>query len=120
MQAPRNEVISGPTYAAKIDDDDDDTTVFITVNFQNEAPFEVFIRLDDPALYEWSTAVTLLITRALRAGESVCDIADELSEIHSPRTSHFYNGEQFPSLMSRIGKILKSACVSGNSDYTTA
>ena len=86
----------------------DGSVIFITVNSDQNGPLEVFVRLDDPTLYEWTTALTILITRALRAGQKLSSIADELVMIHGPTTGHFIPGtkEKSPGIVSRIGKAL--------------
>ena len=102
----RNEVLEGKTYHVRLDDN---CPLFVTVNYQDDKPFEVFVRCDEPEVFEWTTLTTILITRLLRAGESLQDIATELQEIHSPRTSHWLPGGKgrCPSLAARIGLVLE-------------
>lgn len=101
----RPEVLQGVTYSAELESG---KKVYITVNEHEGNPYEVFIRLDDPELFEWMVALTLMITRALRAGETLKSIAKELEEIYSPRSRHFMPGGkgECPSLAARIGKVL--------------
>ena len=104
----RPDTLNGATYRATLDDG---KPLFVTVNSdENGAPCEVFIRMDNPELFEWVTLVTVLITRLLRAGQQLDTIADELQEIHSPKSRHFIpgGGGECPSLAARIGMILKS------------
>lgn len=97
-------MLRGVTYKATLDDG---KPMYVTVNEQDGRPVEVFIRMDEPEIYEWVTTVTILITRLLRAGEPLEAIAMELQEIHSPKTSHFVKGKQVPSLPARIGLLLE-------------
>lgn len=104
-QAKRPEKLDGRTYQAEVGDD---RTMFVTVNEENGQPFEVFVRLDDPYLYEWITLSTLLITRALRDNASLKAIADELCQIHSPVSGHHLPGGDYaPSIVAHLGRILR-------------
>lgn len=104
----RPHALSGATYKAVLKEGE---RMYITVNEHDGEPFEVFVRLDDPDLYEWVGAVTVLITRLLRAGEALADIAKELQEIYSPLGSHFIpGGGECPSVPARIGLVLAGHC----------
>jgi hypothetical protein len=105
----RPDTLHGVTYKAEYTTQEGvDAQMYITINESESRPYEVFIRLDTPELFEWMTALTLIITRSLRAGESLQNIARELSEIRSPRSRHMIpkGGGDCPSLAARIGKIL--------------
>jgi len=99
----RPERLEGPTFCVRLDDG---RPLFVTVNEMDGRPVEVFVRIDDPELFEWITVLTLMISRALRCGESLETIAEDLMQIHSPRTNHFHRGHRFPSLAARIGTVL--------------
>ena len=101
MQRP--EKLDGPTYCVRLEDG---KPLYVTVNEMDGQPAEVFFRIDDPELFEWVTVLTVVISRALRCGEKLGTIAEDLMEIHSPRTNHFHRGQQFPSLAARIGSVL--------------
>ena len=105
-QAARQERLDGYTFKVSIDEDN---KYYLIINEQNGEPFEVFIRSDDPAIYQWVNACTVLITRMLRAGISLSVIAGELQEIHSAGTSlHFTpNGKQCHSIVARIGQVFE-------------
>lgn len=103
----RDDVLTGATYKVRMEDGD---RMYITVNEQGGIPFEVFIRFDRAELHEWIAALTILITRLLRAGQQLEAIADELQEIHSPASGHMIPGspDWCPSLVARIGQVLKA------------
>ena len=50
--------LAGPTYRVRTMDD---ARIYVTVNELGGRPFEVFVRLDSPELYQWVTAVTVKI-----------------------------------------------------------
>jgi hypothetical protein len=106
--AERSDELTGTTRKIVIETMDHSYPVFITINEQNGRPFEVFIRTDHPQLYEWITALTLLVTRLLRQGDALDAIAAELQSVHSSATTmHFLpSGEQCISMVARIGRVL--------------
>lgn len=108
MIAERPEALSGTTRKFVVETEDHAYPVFVTINEQDGRPFEVFIRTDHPQLYEWITALTLLVTRLLRQGDSLEVIAAELQSVHSSATTmHFLpSGEQCISMVARIGRVL--------------
>lgn len=105
----RADVISGPTYKVTIETPERTHRVYVTINDQDGKPFEIFIRTDNPQLYEWVNAVTILITRLLRVGFPLAEIAAELQTIHSGSTSmHFLpGGARCISMVARIGTVLE-------------
>lgn len=105
----RQDTLDGATYKVRLGDG---SPMYITVNSQDGQPYEIFVRHDAPELFEWATALTVLITRLLRAGQTMADIARELQQIHSPVTSHMILGtdEKCPGIVARIGQVLEGAC----------
>jgi hypothetical protein len=102
----RPDTLPGATYCATLDNGQ---PLFVTINSDESGnPCEVFVRMDNPELFEWVTLVTVLITRLLRAGQQLDTIANELQEIHSPSSRHFIpgGGGECPSLAARIGMML--------------
>lgn len=108
LLAERPEALHGTTRKIVVETPDRAYRVYVTVNEQDGRPFEIFVRCDHPQLYEWITALTLLITRLLRQGDSLEAIAEELQTIHSGATSaHFLpGGEQCISMVARLGRVL--------------
>ena len=104
--ASRSETLHGATYKVRLVDED---KLYIIINEQDGKPFEIFIRHDAPELFEWTAALTVLITRLLRAGQPLEAIAAELQEIHSPTTGHMVPGthDHCPSYVARIGQVLQ-------------
>lgn len=102
----RPDTLTGATYIATLEDG---KPLFVTINSDDSGtPCEVFVRMDNPDLFEWVTLVTVLITRLLRAGQPLDVVAAELQEIHSPSSRHFIpgGGGECPSLAARIGMVL--------------
>ena len=107
-QAARQERLSGATYKIVIEAERL-YRLYVTVNEQDGKPFEVFVRCDHPQLYEWITAMTLLVSWLLQRGLPLDVIGRELRIIHSGATSaHFLpGGERCLSMVARIGAVLE-------------
>ena len=109
MPAARQEELPGATYKVTIESPERRYRLYITVNEQDGAAFEVFVRCDHPQLYEWITALTLLVSWLLQRGLSLDAIGRELQIIHSGATSaHFLpGGDRCLSMVARIGAVLE-------------
>jgi len=100
------EVLGGPTYEVRINDDE---SFYVTINEKGGVPGEVVIRFDVPEYFEWVTILTIFITRMLEVGIPLANIAKDLKDIHSPRTSHFIpgGGGEARSICDRIGRVFE-------------
>ncbi len=98
--------LSGPTYKLVLDDS---TRMYVTINEHEGQPFEIFVRNDDPKLYEWIAAITILISRLLRQGDTLAEIGKELEQINGPESRHMIPGTniQSPSMIARVGRTLR-------------
>lgn len=81
--------------------------LYITVNFHEDKPYEVFANTNNQALYEHMAAVTLMASRLLQAGVDATTIAKDFKQIHSPVTGHMARGGYAASIYARIGRILE-------------
>ena len=116
----RADVIGGPTYKITIETPERAHRAYVTINDQDGRPFEIFIRTDNPQLYEWVNALTILVTRLLRLGVPLDEIAAEMQAIHSGATSmHFLpGGERCISMVARIGTVLARHAASAEGKTT--
>lgn len=103
----RPDTLPGTTLCLTLEDG---SRAYITVNEQDGQPVEVFVRYDDPKLYEWITLATVFITRMLRDGNTLDAIAREMQEIFSPQGGYHASGEQHTSIVAHIGKVLEDYC----------
>lgn len=97
----------GATRAARLEDG---RVIYVTLDWDDDGrPFEVFVRLDDPKLFEWMIVVTRFISMAMREDVPLGLIIDELEQIESPDTRHHVPGtnEISPSLAARIGREIR-------------
>lgn len=100
--------LDGRTYSAALPFEPPRDVLYVTVNADDDGPFEIFVRIDDPELHEWMTAVTVLITRLLRAGQPLSVIGADLQEIFGLTTQHIIPGTRrmVPGIVARLGQIL--------------
>ena len=106
----RQEELPGATYKVVVETPERRYRVYVTINEQDGRPFEVFVRCDHPQLYEWITALTLLVSKLLQRGMPLDEIGRELQIIHSGATSmHFLpGGQRCLSMVARIGKVMEA------------
>jgi len=102
----RPDVLTGQTHKIKIPTTDGEFSFYITLNFSEGKPFEVFINSRNARYAEHMAALTVLISRMLQRGFELPEIAQDLLLIHSPETGHMARGGFIPSLYARIGQVL--------------
>lgn len=106
----RPEELSGQTY--KIRWPRLDHAFYVTVNdYVDETgmirPFEIFINSKSVKHQEWITALTRTVSAIFRRGGDVTFLIEELEQIHSSAGGHFIKGKYIPSLVGRIGLVLR-------------
>ena len=111
MSQERPETLFGNTVEMDIPLPEGTIKVFVTINYQEGRPYEVFINTSDPKLNEHLAVMTLLISRMLQGGFSIEIIAEDLLSIESAFTGHMAKNGYQPSIAARIGKLLKDCNV---------
>lgn len=117
----RPDVLVGKSY--KIKTPDSEHAVYITINdailnagteHESKAPFEIFLNTKNPENFQWTSALTRIISAVFRKGGIVAFMADELKAVHDPRGGHFKKGHGYvPSLVAEIGLVLAQHLDSG-------
>lgn len=108
--AERPEALQGVTHRIKWPSMS--AAVYLTVNYLNGIPFEVFLASKDGRHHDWMTAVTLMVTSILRKGGDISFISDELQQVHSFGDTAFIKGpgddkpRNYGSLPAYIGSVL--------------
>jgi len=101
---PRPKQLLGKTHKIKINDD---LKFYITVNYLEDKPYEIFVNCKNVDAIEHLTAVTLMISRMLQSQIDPGIIAADLKSIHSAKTGHFHGKAGWiPSLYARVGELL--------------
>jgi len=102
----RQPVLAGRTY--KIAKSPlSESAMYITLNDHEGKPFEVFINSKDTKHYQWTIALTRVISAVFRKGGDCTFLIEELKSIHDPNGGYFNKGHYVPSLAAEIGDVLE-------------
>ena len=106
----RPKVLSGETYKLKWPNEPH--AFYITFTDQvdmdkgTKRPFEVFINSKNVDHFQWTVALTRMISAVFRRGGNVSFVANELREVFDPKGGAFMNGKYVPSLLAAIGDVV--------------
>ena len=105
----RPECLVGATYKIKAPNGRDATiNIYLTINEQDGRAFEVFLNCSDSSINELLGVSMVLISRLLRLSVRLEQIAADLEQVASLSTGHFADKSWCPSLIARIGRVLKT------------
>lgn len=108
--ALRSPVLAGKTY--KIEKSaHSDSALYVTVNDHEGRPFEIFINSKDMKHFQWTVALTRVISATFRKGGDCTFLIDELKSIQDPNGGYFRKGKFVPSLVYEIGEVLEAHLV---------
>jgi ribonucleoside-diphosphate reductase alpha chain len=103
--AERPEILEGKTV--KIKWPTLDNAFYLTVNYLNGKPFEVFISSKDEQFDEWTKALCLMISAILRRGGDFSFIHQELQQVKSANNQTFMGKKHFKSIVAYMGHKLE-------------
>ncbi|QDP53523.1 MAG: putative ribonucleoside-diphosphate reductase subunit alpha [Prokaryotic dsDNA virus sp.] len=69
-------------------------------------PFEVFINSKNVDHFQWTVALTRMVSAVFRRGGNVSFVAGELREVFDPKGGAWMSGQYVPSLLAAIGNIV--------------
>lgn len=101
----RGEELSGTTY--KIKWPSLSSSLFVTVNYMDEKPYEIFFASKDAKFQDWMTSLTLLASALLRNNVDPAVIPRELRQVKSTHDTGWHNGKAYGSLVARIAKTIE-------------
>jgi len=84
-----------------------ESAMYITLNDHEGKPFEVFINSKDTKHYQWTIALTRVISAVFRKGGDCTFLIEELKSIHDPNGGYFNKNHYVPSLVAEIGDVLE-------------
>ncbi len=85
---------------------------YLTVNDVTDddgrrVPFEIFINSKSMEHQEWITALTRMVSAIFRRGGDITFLVEELEQVFSASGGTWVDGKYVPSLVARIGGVLK-------------
>lgn len=83
------------------------SALYLTIGYKEGRPFEVFLNSKDQRSLEWMCATSVLMTKSLRRGVPLEELAEDFSEIAGLEGGWAPNGggkmQQWPSLIAYMG-----------------
>jgi hypothetical protein len=107
----REESLEGTTY--KIKSPLSKHAIYVTINNKDGRPFEIFINSKNVDHFQWTIALTRVISAVMRTTNGHCDfLVEELESVFDPNGGYFgtnswSKGKYMPSLVAEIGNVIK-------------
>ena len=111
----RPEMLRGSTY--KIKTPLSEHALYVTINdmalnvgtpYERQFPFEIFINSKNMDNFQWTVALTRIISAVFRKGGDITFLVEELHAVFDPRGGYFKKGGKFtPSLVAEIGSVIE-------------
>ena len=111
----RPEMLRGSTY--KIKTPLSEHALYVTINdmalnvgtpYERQFPFEIFINSKNMDNFQWTVALTRIISAVFRKGGDSTFLVEELHAVFDPRGGYFKKGGKFtPSLVAEIGSVIE-------------
>jgi len=118
-QLPRPELLFGSTY--KITTPLSSQALYVTINdiilnqgteHEIRRPFEVFVNSKNMEHYQWTVALTRIISAVFRNGGDITFLVEELRSVFDPNGGYLKKGGKYmPSLVAEIGEVIHSHLV---------
>jgi ribonucleoside-diphosphate reductase alpha chain len=104
----RPEILFGSTQKLKWNG----SNVYVTLNDYQEngkkIPFEIFINSKEMIHFQWTVALTRMISAVFRRGGDVSFVSDELKSVFDPNGGAFVGGKYVPSFIALLGMTLEN------------
>ena len=112
----RPETLKGSTY--KIKTPLSEHALYVTINdiilnpgspYERQLPYEIFINSKNMDHFQWTVALTRIISAVFRKGGDAVFLVEELQAVFDPRGGYFKKGGKFmPSLVAEIGSVIET------------
>lgn len=112
----RPEMLRGSTY--KIKTPQSPHALYVTINdmilnpdtpYERCRPFEIFINSKNMDNFQWTVALTRIISSVFRKGGDITFLIEELHAVFDPRGGYFKRGGKYmPSLVAEIGSVIET------------
>jgi hypothetical protein len=111
----RPEALLGETY--KIKPPYAEHALYVTINdiilnqgteHQTRRPFEIFLSSKNMEHFQWTIALTLIISSVFRKGGDISFLVEELRSVFDPNGGYMKRGGKYsPSLVAEIGEVIE-------------
>lgn len=101
----RGDILSGSTH--KIKWPSLSASMYVTINYMDGEPYEIFFASKDAKFQDWMTGLTLMISSLLRSNIDPKFIPYELMQVKSTHDTFWHKGKFYGSLVARIGSIIE-------------
>jgi hypothetical protein len=112
--------LSGTTY--KLKPPITEHAFYVTINnitlnpdtpHERTFPFEIFINSKNMEHFQWTVALTRIMSSVFRKGGDVAFMVEELKSVFDPKGGYFKKGGRYiPSLVAAIGDVLNEHLIS--------
>lgn len=105
---PRHKILSGQTYKLKWNDNN----FYVTINNYvcesgDTIPFEIFINTQDMSQFQWTVALTRMMSSVFRRGGNVGFVVEDLKSIMDPNGGAWVEGKYVPSFIALLGLTIE-------------
>ena len=105
--APRQRMLDGQTYKLKWEG----SNFYVTINnrIQNGrlTPFEIFINTQDMSHFQWTVALTRMMSSVFRRNSDIQFVIKDLKSIMDPNGGAWVDGKYMPSFIALLGRTLE-------------
>lgn len=111
----RPESLEGETY--KIKPPHSEHALYVTINdivlnkgtdHESRRPFEIFLSSKNMEHFQWTIALTLIISAIFRKGGDITFLVEELRSVFDPNGGYFKRGGKYvPSLVAEIADVVE-------------
>ncbi|MCA1800136.1 MAG: hypothetical protein LC650_02435, partial [Actinobacteria bacterium] len=106
-KAPRERILDGQTYKLKWQN----SNFYVTINnrIQNGklTPFEIFINTQDMSHFQWTVALTRMMSSVFRRNDDIGFVIEDLKSIMDPNGGAWVDGKYQPSFIALLGQTLE-------------
>ncbi len=107
---PRPDVLSGSSYKIRWENQATYVTINDTINSAGKTiPFEIFINAKNMEHFQWTVALTRMISAVFRRGSDVNFVVEELKSVMDPNGGQFVAGKGYiPSFIALLGDVVET------------
>lgn len=105
--AARQKILDGQTYKLKWEG----SNFYVTINNRWDSgkltPFEIFINTQDMSHFQWTVALTRMMSSVFRRNDDITFVIEDLKSIMDPNGGAWIEGKYLPSFIALLGLTLE-------------